>query len=182
MAAENPYRAIPSVDRLLADGRIRSLGDGASSEVVTELVRQTLETARAAIARGQAAPTHDELVESVLGRVHLILRPSLRPVINATGVIIHTNLGRAPLSDEAIAAMEAVSRGYSNLEFDLEEGERGSRHVHLERLLCQLTGAEAALAVNNNASALLLALAALAGSREVIVSRGQAVEIGGGFR
>jgi L-seryl-tRNA(Ser) seleniumtransferase len=103
-------------------------------------------------------------------------------VINATGVIIHTNLGRAPLSDEAIEAMATVSRGYSNLEFDLEAGERGSRHSHLEAAFCQLTGAEAAMAVNNNASALLLALSTLAAEREVIVSRGQAVEIGGGFR
>jgi L-seryl-tRNA(Ser) seleniumtransferase len=112
----------------------------------------------------------------------LVFEPSLRPVINATGVIIHTNLGRAPLSSAAIEAMAAVSRGYSNLEFDLEAGERGSRFTHLEAALRQLTGAEAAIAVNNNASALLLALTALASGRGVIVSRGQAVEIGGGFR
>jgi L-seryl-tRNA(Ser) seleniumtransferase len=111
-------------------------------------------------------------------------------VINATGVIIHTNLGRAPLSVDAIAAMAAVSRGYSNLEFDLETGERGSRYAHLESVLQRLTGAEAAIAVNNNAAALLLALSAIArdpfdaaqGGREIIISRGQAVEIGGGFR
>ena len=103
-------------------------------------------------------------------------------MINATGVIIHTNLGRAPLSDAAIAAMTAVSRGYSNLEFDLDAGERGSRYTHLEAALTQLTGAEAAIAVNNNASALLLVLSALCADREVIISRGQAVEIGGGFR
>ena len=103
-------------------------------------------------------------------------------MINATGVIIHTNLGRAPLSDEAIAAMNAVSRGYSNLEFDLEAGARGSRYVHLEEQVRRLTGAEAALAVNNNASAVLLALSALCSGREVIISRSQLVEIGGGFR
>jgi L-seryl-tRNA(Ser) seleniumtransferase len=121
-------------------------------------------------------------VESVLVRADLLLHPTLRPVINATGVIIHTNLGRAPLSSEARAAMEMASRGYSNLELDLEEGERGSRQVHLEALLCQITGAEAAIAVNNNAAAVLLALTALCQNREVIISRGQAVEIGGGFR
>src|SRR5207253_10009807 len=123
-----------------------------------------------------------QLIERVLGLAAAVFQPSLRPVINATGVIIHTNLGRAPLSDEAIAAMGAVSRGYSNLEFDLEAGERGSRYAHLESVLTRLTGAEAAIAVNNNASALLLTLSTLAHDGEVIISRGQAVEIGGGFR
>jgi L-seryl-tRNA(Ser) seleniumtransferase len=103
-------------------------------------------------------------------------------VINATGVIIHTNLGRAPLSDATLTAMAAVSRGYSNLEFDLEAGERGSRYVHLEELVCHLTGAEAAIAVNNNAAAVLLALSSLAQARDVVISRGELVEIGGGFR
>ena len=181
MTTDNPYRALPSVDRLLADERLRPLGEG-ERPVVTELARQALETARTAVAAGRPAPTEDQLVESVLGLAEVVLRPSLRLVINATGVIIHTNLGRAPLSEDAIAAMVAVSGGYSNLEFDLEAGERGSRFVHLEPLLRQLTGADAAMAVNNNASALLLALSSLAPDREVIVSRGQAVEIGGGFR
>ena len=181
MTTENPFRALPSVDHLLADERLRPLGAG-ERPVVTEIVRQALETARAAVAEGRPPPSEDQLVESVLGLAEALFRPSLRPVINATGVIIHTNLGRAPLSEDAIAAMAAVSRGYSNLEFDLEAGERGSRFVHLEGVLKQLTGAEAAIAVNNNASALLLTLSALARDREVIVSRGQAVEIGGGFR
>jgi len=181
MTTENPFRALPSVDHLLADERLRPLGAG-ERLVVTEIVRQALETARAAVAEGRPPPSEDQLVESVLGLAEALFRPSLRPVINATGVIIHTNLGRAPLSEDAIAAMAAVSRGYSNLEFDLEAGERGSRFVHLEGLLRQLSGAEAAIAVNNNASALLLTLSALARDREVIVSRGQAVEIGGGFR
>ena len=110
------------------------------------------------------------------------LRPTLRPAINATGVIVHTNLGRAPLSAEARAAMDAVALGYSNLEYDLQAGRRGSRYVHAEELLCRLTGAEAALVVNNNAAALLLVLMAFARAREVIISRGQLVEIGGGFR
>ena len=181
MTTDNPFRALPSVDRLLADERIRSLGEGAAP-VAAQLARQALDSARGAIAEGRAPPTEEQLVEAVVGLADVVFRLSLRPVINATGVIIHTNLGRAPLSDEAIAAMAAVSRGYSNLEFDLEAGERGSRHVHLEPALQQLTGAEAAVAVNNNAAALLLALSALCGDREVIISRGQAVEIGGGFR
>ena len=110
------------------------------------------------------------------------LRPTIRPVINATGVIIHTNLGRALLSPAACAAMEQAARSYSNLEYDLKAGQRGSRYVHAEELLCRLTGAEAALVVNNNAGAVLLILSALARGREVIISRGQLVEIGGGFR
>jgi L-seryl-tRNA(Ser) seleniumtransferase len=109
-------------------------------------------------------------------------RPNLRPVINATGVIINTNLGRAPLSPEALQAVHGVAGGYSNLEYELETGERGSRHTHVAGLLCELTGAEAALVTNNNAAAVLLALTALAAGREVIISRGQLVEIGGGFR
>jgi L-seryl-tRNA(Ser) seleniumtransferase len=106
----------------------------------------------------------------------------LRPVINASGVIVHTNLGRAPLADAAAEAVASVARGYSNLEYDLEAGARGSRHAHVESLLCELTGAEAAIAVNNCAAAVLLATAAVAGGREVVVSRGQLVEIGGSFR
>ena len=181
MTVDNPFRALPSVDRLLAHERLRPLGEG-GRPVATQLVRQALETARAAVAQGREPPTEDQIVESVLGLAEAVLRPSLRPLVNATGVIIHTNLGRAPLSQEAIAAMAAVSAGYSNLEFDLDAGVRGSRFAHLESVLRQLTGADAAMAVNNNASAVLLALSSLACDREVIVSRGQAVEIGGGFR
>jgi L-seryl-tRNA(Ser) seleniumtransferase len=178
----SPFRALPSVSRLLAHRRVRALSSRLPDSTLTELVRQQLDDARRAIADGHECPSTAALVESVLSCAELLTRPSLRPVINATGVIIHTNLGRAPLSRDAMTAMEAASRGYSNLEFDLEEGERGSRYAHLETLLCQITGAEAALAVNNNAAAVLLALTALAQGREVIISRGQAVEIGGGFR
>src|SRR3989449_9758863 len=180
MAARNPYRSLPSVDRLLSDERVRALANGGESGIATVIVRQAIESARLAIAGGSETPTEDQLVESVLGLAAAVFEPSLRPVINATGVIIHTNLGRAPLSDDAIEAMAAVSRGYSNLEFELEAGERGSRYAHLESVLTRLTGAEAAIAVNNNASALLLTLSTLAHDGEVIISRGQAVEIGGG--
>lgn len=181
MSTENPYRTLPSVDRLMGHERLRGLLAEAGP-AAADLVRQGIEAARAAIAAGAAAPTEEEIVDGIVALAERLLRPSLRPVINATGVIIHTNLGRAPLSDEAMAAMAAVSAGYSNLEFDLEAGERGSRLAHLEALLRQVTGAEAGMAVNNNASAVYLALSALAQGREVIVSRGQAVEIGGGFR
>ena len=182
--SDNPYRALPSVDRLLARDDVRESGEAAAA-----LVRQALASARAAIAAGGEPPSEEQIAEQVAGLMRLVLEPSLRPVINATGVIVHTNLGRAPLSEAAIEAMAAVSRGYSNLEYDLEAGERGSRYTHLEAALRQLTGAEAAIAVNNNASALLLALSVVASRRregdpprEVIISRGQAVEIGGGFR
>src|SRR5438093_1437414 len=182
MAGRNPYRSLPSVDRILSDERVHALANGGVPDIATVIVREAIERARQAIAGGSEAPTEDQLIETVLGRAASVFAESLRPVINATGVIIHTNLGRAPLSGEAIEAMAAVSRGYSNLEFDLEAGERGSRYTHLESVLARLTGAEAAIAVNNNASALLLTLSALAHDREVIISRGQAVEIGGGFR
>jgi L-seryl-tRNA(Ser) seleniumtransferase len=180
MANPNPYRELPSVDRLLANERLSDLGNGGG--VLVELVRTALELARIGIADGAPPPAESDLVDDVLRLAETMLRSSLLPVINATGVIIHTNLGRAPLSEEAIKAMAEVSRGYSNLEFDLPAGERGSRSAHLSTVLAQLTGAEAGIAVNNNAAALLLALSALCRDREVIISRGQAVEIGGGFR
>lgn len=181
MTADNPYRSLPSVDRVLGHEKVRALGEGVAP-FVTRLAREALESARAAVGSGQAPPSEEQIVETVLGMARIVFQPSLRPLINATGVIIHTNLGRAPLSEEAIEAMSAVSRGYSNLELDLETGDRGSRYSHLETALKLLTGAEAAIAVNNNASALLLTLSALARDRAVIISRGQAVEIGGGFR
>jgi len=175
------FRSLPSVDRLLTDGRIQRLEEAYSRPFVLRVIRQHLEEIRLRIVQGEPAPTFDQMAESVCAQVHTIAEPSMRRVINATGVILHTNLGRAPLSEEATAAMEECA-GYTNLEIDLDSGKRGSRQVHIESLLCQLTGAEAALAVNNNASAVLLALSALAKRKEVIVSRGQAVEIGGGFR
>ena len=176
--ASNPYRDLPSVDRLLADARLRSR----PSALAADVARESLDAARRRIGDGEAAPAFDAIVRDITTRIEALLRPPLRPLINATGVIIHTNLGRAPLAVEAIEAMAAVSSGYSNLEYDAATGVRGSRHTILEPLLCRVTGAEAAMAVNNNASAVLLALAALAAGKDVIVSRGQLVEIGGGFR
>src|SRR4030043_339636 len=141
-----------------------------------------LERERLSIAVGKSCASLDGIVTSILAELEVLGKPSLRQVVNASGVILHTNLGRAPLSQASLLAMESVSRGYSNLEFDLDSGTRGSRNVHVETLLCQLAGAEAALVVNNNAAGVLLGLTALARRKEVIVSRGQAVEIGGGFR
>ena len=145
-------------------------------------MRQHIEEARGTVHAGERAPDLEQIVSQVVAKAEAMSHLSPRPVINATGVIIHTNLGRAPLSHETIEAMVQVAGGYSNLELDLEDGRRGSRQAHIQTLIRQLTGAEAALVVNNNASAVLLTLSALARGREVIVSRGEAVEIGGGFR
>ena len=179
---DNRLRLLPSVDSLLSEGKIKELAEIFPHDLVVNLIRENLDLCRTIIAQGRATPVLNEIVENIYNQGHALAKPSLRPLINATGVVLHTNLGRAPLSETAISAMDAVSRGYNNLEFDLESGERGSRHSHLETLLCRLTGAEAALVVNNNAAAVLLGLSALAKRKEVIVSRGQAVEIGGGFR
>jgi L-seryl-tRNA(Ser) seleniumtransferase len=179
---ESKFRSLPSVDKLLSDDKIKQIRDKYPHELIVDLIRQRLEQERASIAKGKEAAPVDEIVESILDRAQTLASIGPSPVINATGVILHTNLGRAPLSKEAIAAMEQASKGYCNLEFNLESGTRGSRDVHVEKLLCQITGAEAALVVNNNASAVLLGLTALAKRKEVIVSRGQSVEIGGGFR
>lgn len=182
MNLEAKFRRLPSVDKLLSDKRIAKLCENFLHETMVELIRRRLAEIRWSISQGGSVLSFKEMVNSIVTRAYNLESLSLQPVINATGVILHTNLGRAPLSLQTIKAMELASRGYSNLEFDLDSGKRGSRQVHVEQLLCQLTGAEAALVVNNNASGVLLALSALARRREVIVSRGQAVEIGGGFR
>lgn len=175
-------RALPSVEALLHEPAIADLAARYSHAPIVDLIRGVLDDERTAIDGGTAPSTRAGLVSAVVKSAQDLWRPSPRPVINATGVIIHTNLGRAPLSEAGIAAMRAVAAGYSNLEFDLASGERGSRHSHIDGMLSRLVGAESALVVNNNASAVLLALAANAKGREVIVSRGHAVEIGGRFR
>jgi len=179
---EGEFRKIPSVDRVLAHERLSPLVETYPHDRLVRLIRRYLERERDAVAVGKKALSLSRIAAAVYNQVKTMEMPSLRPVINATGVILHTNLGRAPLSPEATAAMDTVARGYSNLEFNLESGTRGSRQIHVESLLCELSGAEAALVVNNNASGVLLGLMALARRKEVIVSRGQAVEIGGGFR
>ena len=176
----NPYRELPAIDRLLADEQVAPLAARHGHDAVVQIARAVLDEYRTEIERAGAAPSRPA-AQAVAERA-AALEPSLRRVVNATGVVIHTNLGRAPLSAETIAAMAAASEGYSNLEFDLAAGERGSRFSHLSELLARVTGAEAGFAVNNNASALLLALSALCAGREVVISRGQLVEIGGGFR
>ncbi len=172
--AANPLRQLPSVDALLqlAPGLVARHGRPA-----------TLAAIRAALAEARSAG-EPRSAETLLARaVELLERPpSLRPVLNATGVIVHTNLGRAPLAGAALDRVAAVARGYSNLEYDLDAGRRGSRHDHLGGLLAELTGADDGMAVNNNAAAVLLSLAALASGREVVISRGELIEIGDGFR
>jgi L-seryl-tRNA(Ser) seleniumtransferase len=176
------YCQLPAVEALVQAIQRRANGGAPPRELLVDAARAELDAARSAIAGGAAAPSIEHLIDATLARSHSVTQPSLRPLINATGVIIQTNLGRAPLSEAALRAMREVGLGYSNLEYDLQAGERGSRAAHLTGLLCKLTGAQAALAVNNNAAAIYLALSALAIGREVIISRGQAVEIGGGFR
>ena len=179
---DDPRRNLPSVERILTELR----GDGSSGESslmnATEAVRAVLANARAAAPAESSLPSVGELAAEARERMTLFTRPPLRAVINATGVLLQTNLGRAPLSELAIAAMNEVAAGYSNLEYDLPQGSRGSRHSHLRGLLRRTTGAEDGIVVNNNAAAILMALQVFAAGREVIVSRGQAVEIGGGFR
>ena len=176
------FRNLPSVDSVLALPNVAAAAAAYSRDWVVEVAREELDAARQRIRRGMEPDGAGEIAALVCRRVEEAGRAEPRRVINATGVVIHTNLGRAPLSRAAMQAAEEAAAGYSNLEFDLESGRRGSRQARLESLLRQLTGAEAALAVNNNASAVLLGLLALAAGREVIVSRAEAVEIGGGFR
>lgn len=174
-------RKLPSVDKLLKQSAMQALLQEHGHDLVVTAIQEVLTNARQAILGGETCPNTETLCTRIAAYLSDMLRPSLYPVINATGVIIHTNLGRAPLSQAAQDAMRETS-AYSNLEYDLPAGERGSRYVHAEALLRRLTGAEAGLVVNNDAAAVLLILTALAKGREVIISRGQLVEIGGGFR
>ena len=174
--ADHPLRGLPSVDTLLGEELGADLVERHGRPATVEAIRAALAGARG---RGVADGPDELLAEAarLLGRP-----PSLRPALNATGVIVHTNLGRAPLAAAAIERATAVAAGYSNLEYDLEAGTRGSRHSHLGAILAELTGAEDGMAVNNNAAAVMLTLAALAGGREVPISRGELIEIGDGFR
>jgi L-seryl-tRNA(Ser) seleniumtransferase len=181
------FRVIPSIEQLRQRPEVAALETRYGRDALVDALRGAAASLRASLARGEKAPAGDEeavdlIARNVATRLEQSFRPSLRRVINATGVIIHTNLGRAPLAAAAIERIAALAPGYTNLEYDLARGERGARAVHAEALLTRLTGAEAAAVVNNNAGATLLMLAALAHGREVLISRGELVEIGGGFR
>lgn len=173
---------MPAVDRVLRVPPLPDLLARYPREMVVEAVRRVLERQRDLLRQGGGMPALVALAGQAAEMVEAKTRASLRRVINATGVVLHTNLGRAPLGTEALEAVTAVARGYSSLEMDLATGTRGERYTHVTRLLHALTGAEASLVVNNNAAAVLLVLHTLARGREVVVSRGQLVEIGGSFR
>jgi L-seryl-tRNA(Ser) seleniumtransferase len=182
-------RKIPRVDEILSRPQIVDLLKVHPRNVVTEAIRKGLGRLRGEILQKQdlsqleeAFFSFENLYPLFQKEIDLQIQPRLRRVINATGVVIHTNLGRAPLHSSAIKHLMEVSKTYSNLEYDLDRGERGDRYTHVEEILCRLSGAESALVVNNNAGAVLLALNTLAEGREVIVSRGELVEIGGAFR
>ena len=176
-------RQIPSIEQLRQRPKMQALEAEFGRRPLIDALRAEADALRSRVASGEQAP--DDVAESIEqalpGRLTALAASSLQPVINATGVILHTNLGRAPLARAAVERVAALG-SYTNIEYDLDTGARGRRDVHAERLLCRLTNAEAAVVVNNNAAATLLTLAALAAGREVIVSRGELVEIGGGFR
>ena len=178
-AVDGAFRVLPSVAALVADARSR--GTTLGEEALTRLVQDELARQRAAIAAG-ARPTRDEVGAAVAAAIAEVERPRLAPLLNATGVIVHTNLGRAPVSAETAAAMAAAAGGYVALELEPATNERGGRMREIAGLMRLLTGAEATLVVNNCAAAVLLVLSAVAAGRSVVVSRGEAVEIGGGFR
>jgi L-seryl-tRNA(Ser) seleniumtransferase len=170
-------RKLPRVDRLL-----ELLGAELPRSVAADVVRSAIDEAREAIAGGAPAPSTEQVLDRARSLARAARRRGLVAVVNATGVLLHTNLGRSPLAPDALSAIGALGGGYSNLEYDLAAGRRGSRYVHATGLVTALTGAEAALVVNNNAAAVLLVLAALAKDREVVISRGELIEIGGEFR
>ena len=180
MSAKDVRRALPSVNALLESDGVRGLLAGAPRALVTQAVRDAIDAARTESARAPADP--GAWTAAVRAALDARTRRSLRPVINATGVVLHTNLGRAPMPAAALDAIATAAAGYSNLEYDLAAGERGSRYAHCVSLLRELTGAEDALVVNNGAAALMLALNTFAEGKDALVSRGELVEIGGSFR
>ncbi|MFO7814109.1 MAG: L-seryl-tRNA(Sec) selenium transferase [Pelovirga sp.] len=185
---KNLLRNLPAVDRVLREAVLQALLEQLSTGIVTETVQNQINyLRRQLVSDGVSKVSGTDLEPAAIAQVAAtycrdLLKPSLRKVINATGTLLHTNLGRAPLAPQALRAIHDVAGGYSTLEMDMSNGKRGERYSHVEDLLCRLTGAEAALVVNNNAGAVLLALTALGRGREAIVSRGELVEIGGAFR
>jgi len=180
------FRIVPAIEGMRQREGVRALEATHGTDATVNALRASANALRNAIAAGQGPVDADAAAASIEAAARAALtagaRGSLRPVINATGVVIHTNLGRAPIAPVALARVAAIASGYSNLEYDLAQGTRGSRTVHAESLITTLTGAEAAIVVNNNAAATLLILTGLAQGRDVVISRGELVEIGGGFR
>ena len=182
MDKKHLLRSLPKVDEVLRQPAIAALD--LPQSVITDLVRQRIDGLRRRVLDSdlQTLPSMEDLCAEICTAAKAAAKPSLRPVINATGITLHTNLGRACLSEKAVQAAADAARRYSTLEYDVESGQRGSRYSHVEKLLCKITGAEAAMVVNNNAAAVLLILSALGKGGEVITSRGELVEIGGSFR
>ncbi len=178
----NDLRSLPSVDRLLQTAQVKQWTDQYGRSLTLSAIRATLEHLRQQYKQSPTPHTEDQLLQLVEEKLNSWTQLTLKPVINATGVILHTNLGRAPLSRSALQSIQACASGYSSLEFDLAAGKRSKREIHAQQFLTRLTGAEDAFVVNNNAAAVLLALSALARRKPVIISRTQLVEIGGGFR
>lgn len=180
------YRSIPKVDIILEFETIKSCIEKYGREIVIDAIRVEMDELRKFIgatdSEEEAKKAIENVVVSIVKRVEKSLMPNMRRVINATGTILHTNLGRAPISEKHIKHIAEIATGYSNLEYNLEAGKRGERYSHFEELLCKITGAEAAMAVNNNAAAVMLILSSLGKGGEVVVSRGELVEIGGKFR
>lgn len=186
MTSQSPHdklRSLPQVEEVLHDASLEALTDSVPRDLVCDAVRASIDEARQAILAGSDADTSiPSIVRATRMRLLALNRPSLRRVVNASGVIIHTNLGRSVLAPTAVQAVNEVASGYSTLEYDTDAMARGSRHSHCEQLICTLTGAEAAIAVNNNAAAVMMVLSEFAAGHEAIVSRGELVEIGGSFR
>src|SRR5438876_6997999 len=182
---DNPFRQIPSVNEVLGVEPVQVLLEKHAHEQIVSAIRLELDDFRGRLANGEAVdgqPQISEIACRVCERLQKELRPKLRLVINATGIVLHTNLGRAPIAEEAARAAYEAARGYLNLELDLATGKRSSRQDAIRAWVCRLTGAESATAVNNNAAATVLALRALCQGQEVVISRGQLIEIGGSFR
>ncbi|MCJ7659240.1 MAG: L-seryl-tRNA(Sec) selenium transferase, partial [Anaerolineales bacterium] len=175
-------KSLPSVDQLLNTSKVSHLVESFGRPLTLQAIRTTLQEVRESFPEKKIIPDQETLIARIEQLLTTWTAPTLLPVINATGVVLHTNLGRAPLSYDALEAIQQITISYSNLEYDLSKGRRGSRSVHAEDLLVRLTDAESALVVNNNAAALLLILTALARRRKVVIARSQLVEIGGGFR
>ncbi len=182
---QNPLRNLPSVSQLLENPTLKKMVDGINHNVVADSVRTFLDEIRSQVSNATEEvkiPTVNELADKIANWLEKEEQPYLRKVINATGIILHTGFGRAPLAGEALEAVKEIASGYASVEVNLESGERGQRIKAVERLLCELTGAEAAVIVNNNAAATMITLATLASGKEVICSRGQLIEIGGSYR